>query len=110
MSLEELSKRVETGEKEASQEMARELLAGGADPLEILNRLNETMKRVGERFAVLDIFLPEVRAHSKITSHFGRRCIPSGRVAKTRNIQIFLRFRALPGGRLNAQNCELIFS
>lgn len=60
MSLEELSKRVETGEKEASQEMARELLAGGADPLEILNRLNETMKRVGERFAVLDIFLPEV--------------------------------------------------
>ncbi|MDZ7579676.1 MAG: cobalamin-dependent protein [Deltaproteobacteria bacterium] len=60
MSLEELSKRVETGEKEASQEMARELLAGGADPLEILNRMNETMKRVGERFAVLDIFLPEV--------------------------------------------------
>jgi hypothetical protein len=43
-------------------------------------------------------------------SHFGRRCIPSGCVAKTRNIQIFLRFRALPVGRLNAQKREFIFS
>jgi len=50
------------------------------------------------------------RAHSKITSHFGCRFIPSGCVAKTRNIQIFLRFRALPAGHLNTQNCELIFS
>ena len=39
-----------------------------------------------------------VRAHLKISSHFGRRCIPSGCVAKNWNIQIFLRFRALTGG------------
>ena len=52
----------------------------------------------------------ELRAHSKITSHFVRRCIPSVCVAKTWNIQIFLRFRALPAGRLNPLNCELIFS
>jgi len=26
------------------------------------------------------------------------------------SVQIFLRFRTLPGGRLKAQNCELIFS
>ncbi len=38
----------------------------------------------------------------KITSHFIRRCIPSGCVAKARNIRIFLCFRALPNGRLNA--------
>jgi hypothetical protein len=31
-------------------------------------------------------------------------------VAKARNIRIFLRFRALPDGRLNAEDCELIFS
>ena len=43
-----------------------------------------------------------LRAHSKITSHFIRRSIPPGCVAKTRNIQIFLRFLALPAGRLNA--------
>ena len=42
------------------------------------------------------------RAHSKITSHFIRRCITLGCVAKARNIQIFLRFRALPKEHLNA--------
>jgi hypothetical protein len=51
-----------------------------------------------------------LRARSKINYHFGRRCIPSGCVAKSRNIQIFLRFCALPAGRLNAQNHQLIFS
>jgi len=51
-----------------------------------------------------------LRARSIINYHFGRRCIPSGCVAKSRNIQIFLRFYALPAGRLNAQNNQLIFS
>jgi hypothetical protein len=46
--------------------------------------------------------LTELRAHSKIASHFIRRCIPPGCVAKARNIQIFLRFRALQAGRRNA--------
>ena len=38
----------------------------------------------------------------KKTSHFMRRSISSSCVAKARNIQIFLRFRALLEGRLNA--------
>jgi hypothetical protein len=42
-------------------------------------------------------------------SYFGRRCIPSGCVAKTPNVQIFLRFRALPAGRLNAQKLRTYF-
>jgi hypothetical protein len=42
-----------------------------------------------------------LRTHSKITSHFIRRCISFGCVAKARNIQIFPRFRALPKERLN---------
>lgn len=60
MSLEKLNKLVEEGEKEESEVMARELLAAGADPLEILDSLTKTMERVGDLFANLDIFLPEV--------------------------------------------------
>ena len=60
MSLEQLSKLVEKGEVEKSEAMARELLAGGTDPLEILDNMTQTMQRVGDLFANLDIFLPEV--------------------------------------------------
>ena len=60
MSLDQLSKLVEDGEKEESEAMARELLAGGTDPLEILDKLTQTMQRVGALFAKLEIFLPEV--------------------------------------------------
>jgi len=60
MSLDQLSQLVEDGEKEACEALAREMLAGGMDPLEILDRLTLTMQRVGDLFANLDIFLPEV--------------------------------------------------
>ncbi len=60
MSLDQLSQLVEDGEKEECEAMARELLAGGTDPLEILDKLTETMQRVGALFATLEIFLPEV--------------------------------------------------
>ena len=60
MSLDQLSQLVEDGEKEACEALARELLAGGTEPLEILDKLTLTMQRVGDLFANLDIFLPEV--------------------------------------------------
>jgi len=60
MSLDQLSKLVADGEKEESGAMARELLASGTDPLEILDKLTQTMQRVGALFAKLEIFLPEV--------------------------------------------------
>ena len=60
MSLEKLSQLVEEGEKEAAEASARDLLSAGADPLEILDCLTKTMSRVGDLFANLDIFLPEV--------------------------------------------------
>ena len=60
MSLEQLSILVEKGEVEESGAMARELLAGGTDPLEILDNMTQTMQRVGALFATLEIFLPEV--------------------------------------------------
>ncbi len=60
MSLEQLSKLVEDGDKDECEAMARKLLADGTDPLEILAKLTQTMERVGNLFANLDIFLPEV--------------------------------------------------
>ena len=60
MSLEQLDKLVEDGEKEQSEALAHKLLEAGADPVEILATLTRTMQRVGDRFAKLDIFLPEV--------------------------------------------------
>ena len=60
MSLDKLSKLVEAGETEACEALARELLAGGTEPLEILDNLTQTMQQVGDLFATLEIFLPEV--------------------------------------------------
>ena len=60
MSLEQLDKLVEDGEKQDSEALARDLLDGGTNPLDILATLTAAMERVGERFAKLDIFLPEV--------------------------------------------------
>jgi corrinoid protein of di/trimethylamine methyltransferase len=60
MSLDKLSQLVEDGEKEACEALVRDLLADGTDPLEILDKLTLTMQRVGDLFANLDIFLPEV--------------------------------------------------
>jgi SNF family Na+-dependent transporter len=48
------------------------------------------------------------RAHAKTTSHFGGECITPDIVAETRNISIFLCFRALPVVRLDTKICEFI--
>jgi corrinoid protein of di/trimethylamine methyltransferase len=60
MSLEILSKLVEDGEAEESEAMARKLLAEGTDPLQMIETLTETMNRLGDLFAKLEIFLPEI--------------------------------------------------
>jgi len=48
------------------------------------------------------------RAHAKTTSHFGGECITPDIVAETRNISIFLCFRALSGMRLDTKICEFL--
>jgi cell division protein FtsQ len=53
---------------------------------------------------------PVYGAHPIMTSHFGRRYIPSSCLSNNWNIEIFKLFRALPARRPNAQNCELILS
>ena len=60
MSLEELGQLVEEGETEEAQELAEKLLQAGTSPLEMITEMTATMARVGEQFAKLDIFLPEI--------------------------------------------------
>jgi len=60
MSLERLSKLVEDGETRDARALAGELLTGGEDPLAMIERMTQTMARVGDLFAKLEIFLPEI--------------------------------------------------
>lgn len=60
MSLETLGSLVEEGETEEAQELAGKLLKEGADPLLMIAELTRTMAHVGDLFAKLDIFLPEI--------------------------------------------------
>jgi methanogenic corrinoid protein MtbC1 len=60
MSLEELTKLVEDGETEEAEELAAKLLKDGSDPLLMIEELTKTMGHVGDLFAKLDIFLPEI--------------------------------------------------
>jgi corrinoid protein of di/trimethylamine methyltransferase len=60
MSLEKLSKFVEDGDAEEARVLTEQLLKDGTDPLEMIDSLTKTMAHVGELFAKLDIFLPEI--------------------------------------------------
>jgi methanogenic corrinoid protein MtbC1 len=60
MSLEALGSLVEEGETEEALELAEKLLKEGADPLLMIAELTKTMAHVGDLFAKLDIFLPEI--------------------------------------------------
>ena len=60
MSLDQLCKYVEDGETEDARALAAELLQGGSDPVEMIDALTKTMAHVGDLFAKLDIFLPEI--------------------------------------------------
>jgi corrinoid protein of di/trimethylamine methyltransferase len=60
MSLEKLSKLVESGEAEETQALTEQLLKDGIDPHEMIDTLTKTMAHVGDLFAKLDIFLPEI--------------------------------------------------
>ncbi|MGD8715405.1 MAG: cobalamin-dependent protein [Desulfobacterales bacterium] len=60
MSLKALGKLVEDGNTEESEALSIKLLEEGADPLKMIETLTETMARVGDLFAKLEIFLPEI--------------------------------------------------
>ncbi|UCF96182.1 MAG: corrinoid protein [Spirochaetaceae bacterium] len=60
MSLQELCKAVETGDQDKGKDLATKLVEGGTSPLEIIDALTKVMDEIGEKFARLEIFLPEM--------------------------------------------------
>ena len=60
MSLEALGNLVEAGEAGDARELAESLLKSGTDPLVMIEKMTATMARVGDQFAKLEIFLPEI--------------------------------------------------
>ncbi|MBN1836513.1 MAG: B12-binding domain-containing protein, partial [Spirochaetales bacterium] len=60
MAFEELCSAVETGDGDKSKALAQKLVDGGSDPLKIIDALTAVMDRIGDKFARLEIFLPEM--------------------------------------------------
>lgn len=60
MSLEQLCKLVEDGETEETKVLTEKLLNEGIEPLVMIDALTKTMAHVGDLFAKLEIFLPEI--------------------------------------------------
>lgn len=60
MSFEALCQAVEAGNTANAQEITRKYLNEGKDPLEMIAALTETMNKLGDLFARLDIFLPQL--------------------------------------------------
>ena len=60
MSFEALCQAVESGNTSEAKDITRKLLDEGSDPLQIIAALTETMNKLGELFARLEIFLPQL--------------------------------------------------
>lgn len=60
MAIEKLCMAVEKGVKQEAEDLARDLLNQDVDILETLDRLTSVMQKAGEKFARLEIFLPEM--------------------------------------------------
>lgn len=60
MSLEQLCKLVEDGDADETKVLTEQLLKDGLNPLEMIDALTKTMAHVGDLFAKLEIFLPEI--------------------------------------------------
>jgi corrinoid protein of di/trimethylamine methyltransferase len=60
MSFEALCQAVESGNTDEAEDITQKLLGEGKDPLEMIAALTETMNKLGELFARLEIFLPQL--------------------------------------------------
>ena len=60
MSFKALCQAVESGNTPDAEDLTRKFLEEGKDPLEIIAALTETMNKLGELFARLEIFLPQL--------------------------------------------------
>ena len=60
MSFKALCQAVESGNTSEAEDITRKLLEEGKQPLEMIATLTETMNKLGELFARLEIFLPQL--------------------------------------------------
>ncbi|MEJ2096774.1 MAG: B12-binding domain-containing protein, partial [Deltaproteobacteria bacterium] len=60
MSLDALCRAVESGNTADAETLTRNLLNEGKDPLEMIAALTAAMNRLGDKFARLEIFLPQL--------------------------------------------------
>jgi methanogenic corrinoid protein MtbC1 len=60
MSFEALCQAVESGNNSEAEDITHKLLGEGNDPLQMIAALTETMNKLGELFARLEIFLPQL--------------------------------------------------
>jgi corrinoid protein of di/trimethylamine methyltransferase len=60
MSFEALCRAVESGNTSEAEDITRKFLEEGKEPLEMIDALTETMNKLGELFARLEIFLPQL--------------------------------------------------
>jgi methanogenic corrinoid protein MtbC1 len=60
MSVQEMQKAVESGDKDRATALARDLVGKGTDAMKIIEALTQLMGQVGEKFSRLEIFLPEM--------------------------------------------------
>ncbi|MDH3883457.1 MAG: cobalamin-dependent protein, partial [Desulfobacterales bacterium] len=60
MSFKALCQAVESGNTSEAENITRKLLDEGKEPLEMIAALTETMNKLGELFARLEIFLPQL--------------------------------------------------
>ena len=60
MSFQALCQAVEAGNTPDAEDLTRKFLDEGKDPLEMIAALTETMNKLGELFARLEIFLPQL--------------------------------------------------
>ena len=68
MSIEKLCEAVENGEQEQAEQIVKDLLNQKTDVKAIIDRLVATMQAVGEKFARLEIFLPEMMKSGQVMS------------------------------------------
>jgi methanogenic corrinoid protein MtbC1 len=60
MSFDALCQAVESGKTSEAENITRKFLSEGADPLKMIAALTEAMNHLGEQFARLEIFLPQL--------------------------------------------------
>jgi methanogenic corrinoid protein MtbC1 len=82
MSLEKLCQAVESGNTSEAEDLTRNLLSGGIDSLEIISALTDTMNKLGELFARLEIFLPQlmISGDALMAVESGEQGAPKGKV------------------------------